>query len=115
MKTRSGVKILATQCAIDTVRKEVAKGDEGGLGSFMSVEPERAVLARADWKPTHGIFLTVGKTRDGKRSLAILSDGSPQLGHAPVTVLDLEVVKDDDEARKWAKQARIEQRWIEKH
>jgi len=48
----------------------------------------------------HGIFLTLGHTDDG-HVLAVVSDGTPQKGHEPVTVLDVETFDTRDQARKW--------------
>lgn len=58
----------------------------------------------------HGLYLTIGKTEDG-RTLAVCSDGSPQFGHNPVTVLTLEVVASEREARDWFKRVRVERPW----
>ena len=58
----------------------------------------------------HGLYLTTGRTDDG-RLLAICSDGTPQLGHHPVTVLLLEVVKSVQEAREWFRRVRVERPW----
>lgn len=66
-----------------------------------------------DWKPRHGYFLTVDKAPDGKGGLlAILTDGTPQKGHDPVTVLSLERVKSIREARRWFDKVMIEKPWV---
>lgn len=62
----------------------------------------------------HGFYLTYGETEDG-RMLAICSDGTPQLGHKPVTVLTLEVVENRKEAKRWFKRVIVEQPWKERH
>jgi hypothetical protein len=62
----------------------------------------------------HGYYLTIGKTEDG-RTLAICSDGTPQRGHDGVTVLSLEVVASEPEARQWFKRVRKEKPWETRH
>lgn len=57
-----------------------------------------------------GAFLTVGRAEDG-HLIAVLSDGSPQMGHSPVTVLSVETVKSRKAARKWYRQALIDRPW----
>lgn len=58
----------------------------------------------------HGLYLTVGKTDDG-RMLAICSDGTPQRDHDHVTVLSLETVPNMKVARAWFKRVRLERPW----
>jgi len=58
----------------------------------------------------HGLFLTYGETEDG-RPLAICSDGTPQLGHDPVTVLTIEVVGSLKEARRWFNNVKQTRPW----
>jgi hypothetical protein len=48
----------------------------------------------------HGLYLTVGHDDQG-RLLAICTDGTPQRGHASVTILSVEVVADLSEATDW--------------
>lgn len=58
----------------------------------------------------HGLFLTYGKAEDGRR-LAICSDGTPQLGHEPVTVLTIKVVKSVEQAKRWFNHVRQTRPW----
>lgn len=66
----------------------------------------------------YGLVLTTGPCPRKSKSwregalLAICSDGSPQLGHKDVQVLDLEVVDSQEEARKWFELVKITQPWL---
>lgn len=57
-----------------------------------------------------GLYMTYGKTPDG-RNLAIISDGSPQLGHDPVTVLEVMPDISHTEAHAWFARMQIERPW----
>ncbi len=63
----------------------------------------------SDWEPTHGYYLTY------KNGIAVISDGSPQLGHKPVTVLSVERVKGQKAANRWFKQELETKPWIRRH
>lgn len=56
------------------------------------------------------IYLTTGKDSKG-RLLAIMSQGSPQHGDEHVTVLMMEVVKNQKTARQWFRQMCVERPW----
>ena len=58
----------------------------------------------------HGLFLSYAKMEDG-RNLAVCSDGTPQLGHDPVTVLTLEVVQSFKEAKQWFSEVKKTRPW----
>lgn len=61
-----------------------------------------------------GYFLTVGQPsskHDGKR-VAICSDGSPQFGHSPVTILSVELVGSIAEAKAWYRWVRRTKPWL---
>lgn len=53
-----------------------------------------------------GLCMTVGGDEKG-RLVAVISDGSPQLGHDPVTVLTVEIVKNPDAAQKMCLEDRV--------
>lgn len=62
-------------------------------------------------EPRHGYYLTTGPDPKGRGLIAVISDGTPQLGHDPVTVLDVEVVPDVEAARAWFSVAKITRPW----
>ncbi len=62
----------------------------------------------------HGLYLTTGRTEDG-RLIAICADGTPLLGHDPVTVLTLECVQSIREAKQWFKKVKLERPWETRH
>lgn len=57
------------------------------------------------------IYLTVGKNPKGKGLLAIMSMGQPQLGDAECTILTVEIVKNQKQARKWFERMAQERPW----
>jgi hypothetical protein len=65
-------------------------------------------------KIIHGLVLSA-KNVDG-HMLAVISDGSPQFGNDPVTVLTVEKFATDDgaAARAWFERMKIEQPWNER-
>lgn len=67
-------------------------------------------MPKSDPTIRHGLFLTYGKTEDG-RNLAICSDGTPQLGHDPVTVLTVNIVKSFEQARRWFNHVKQTRPW----
>ena len=48
----------------------------------------------------HGLYLTTGRDAQG-RLIAVCSDGTPQRGHSPVTILAVEVVQSVGDAVEW--------------
>jgi hypothetical protein len=56
-------------------------------------------------------YLTVGPDPKGRGLMAIISLGSPQHGDKNVTVCDVELVKNMQEAKKWFRKAMIEKPW----
>ena len=60
------------------------------------------------------IVLTVGRDKKGGL-LAIISDGSPQLGDEEVTILSVKVVKNKKAAREWFKRMTVERPWEERN
>lgn len=62
----------------------------------------------------YGLYLTTGQDKQG-RLVAIVTDGTPQLGHRNVSVLTLEVVSDDDEAVRWFERMKQERPWEARH
>lgn len=58
----------------------------------------------------HGLYLTTGRDDRG-RLIAICSDGTPQRGHDPVTILTLEVVDSERDAELWFEAVKILQPW----
>lgn len=66
-------------------------------------------MARSDGL-RHGAYLTTGRVEDG-RLMAVCSDGSPQWGHAHVTVLSVECVASEAEARVWFDRIMLERPW----
>ena len=62
-------------------------------------------------KPLHGYFLTIGPDPKGRGLLAIISDGTPQMGHDPVTVLSLTVVENEAAARTWFEEVKETRPW----
>lgn len=60
--------------------------------------------------PEHQHYLTTGRDSQG-RLIAICSLGSPQRGDRNVTVLDVEIVRDQAEARAWFERVLVERPW----
>lgn len=58
----------------------------------------------------HQYYLTTGPDGQG-RLLAVCSRGSPQKGDRDVIVLDVEIVRDEAEARAWFERVLIERPW----
>lgn len=58
-----------------------------------------------------GYYLTVDKSPKGDGYLAIISDGQPQFGHDPVTLLTLEVFKRRADAKPWFHRMIEEKPW----
>jgi hypothetical protein len=63
-------------------------------------------------EPKHGYFLTVGPDPKGRGWLAVLSDGTPQLGHTDIEVLTLEILPTRKAAKKWFRECVITKPWI---
>lgn len=66
--------------------------------------------------PKHGFCLTIGdnpsRKRPAKPLLAVVTDGSPQLGHKDVEVLTLETFDTCEQAREWYKEVIVTQPWM---
>jgi len=60
-------------------------------------------------KLKYGLVLTTGWAKD--RLIAVITDGSPQMGHAEVTILDLKPVDDEEEANVWFEEMKILRPW----
>lgn len=60
------------------------------------------------------LVLTVGCEKRQPQNdgyIAVISDGSPQLGSETVTVLTVEVVKNMKQAKEWFRRMKIERPW----
>lgn len=60
------------------------------------------------------LVLTVGREKRQPQNdgyIAVISDGSPQLGSEAVTVLTVEVVKNMKQAKEWFRRMKIERPW----
>jgi hypothetical protein len=62
----------------------------------------------------YGLYMTTGRDEKG-RFIAIVTDGTPQLGHQDVTVLTLEVVEDEADAARWFDRMKQERPWEVRH
>lgn len=58
----------------------------------------------------HGLYLTVGRTLDG-RMVAVCADGTLHRGHRPVTILSVEAVETEAEAKEWFERVILERPW----
>lgn len=69
----------------------------------------------------HGYYLTVDECKNNRGEdtvLAIISDGSPQHGHQPVTVLTLEsfpIGTPYKKIKKWFQRMKKEKPWEPRH
>ena len=64
------------------------------------------------------LYLTVDKQKRQPQNdgyVAVISEGSPQMGDKNITVLTVEVVKNMKEAKAWFKRMQIEQPWMERN
>lgn len=62
----------------------------------------------------HQIYLTVDRQKRQPQNdgyVAVISQGSPQFGDGETIVLDVEVVKNMKEARRWYKRMLVERPW----
>lgn len=60
----------------------------------------------------HGLYLTTAPDENNKGCIiAVISDGTPQYFHDPVTVLDADRFDSIEAARNWFKKAKLEQPW----
>lgn len=103
----------AGPCRFAGVAPAVAGHCRGCAPAILAMIPApsmEAELSDGPHKMIHGLFLTVDTLDDG-RMVAIASDGTPQLGHNPVTVLTLESVKSRREAIKWFDEIRVTRPW----
>jgi hypothetical protein len=62
-------------------------------------------------EPRFGYYLTTAPDPKGRGLMAVISDGTPQLGHDPVTILSVKVVPDVEAARVWFEQAKASRPW----
>lgn len=63
------------------------------------------------------IYLTIDRKKrqpENDGYVAIISQGSPQLGDQETIVLDVEIVKNMKEAKAWFKRMKVEQPWIKR-
>lgn len=63
-------------------------------------------------EPLHGLYMTTGPhPRDESKILAVISDGSPQYGHSPVTVLTMDTFDTIDATKSWFVRCKITRPW----
>lgn len=51
--------------------------------------------------PRFGYFLSLGPNPTGDGLMGVISDGTPQRGHSPIEVLDVEIFSTREEAKEW--------------
>lgn len=73
---------------------------------------EEALSLPPDWRPRFGYYLTIDWSAKHGAYISVISDGTPQKGHSPVLVLDVEVCKTRKAAKAWFHKACEEQPWM---
>lgn len=59
----------------------------------------------------HGLYLTTGRVTKGGNLMAYCTDGTTQMNHDPITILAVQPVRSEGEAREWFLRIREERPW----
>lgn len=84
---------------------------EDAIEAIIGQRPQQ-IIPR--YEPKYGYYLTTAPAKNHPGKLvAILSDGSPQKGHADACILIADVVDDEEAAKRWGERMKIEEPWMD--